>query len=369
VGLNSYDTIQKLAHFQSEIMNTEVQDPVITRRGGSRWNSLAAAVSVFLITILIFCAGLEIGLRIIYARSLDFSIEMWKYAVALKQPVANPNLSFAHRPNSSAFLMGVPVSINSHGLRDREYSETKAPGVTRVLMLGDSTTLGWGVREEDTTAKILERELNELDPHHPYEALNAGVGNYGSVQEYNHYITYDRAYHPDVVVLEYSVNDPEPVPKEKVTGPLAHSYLFAFTASRFDRSLRVTGSLPNWKEYYRNLYRADSPAYAAAKQALLDLSGAVQADGGKLLVAMLPELHEINNGYPFAEQFAEVERMLNDHQIQTIDLTDGLKGHGPESTLWVTPADAHPNLKANTLIVAQILPEVLKLSQGANSSR
>jgi hypothetical protein len=129
---------------------------------------------------------MEIALRIVFARSLDFSMEMWKYAVELKRPVANPNLSFAHAPNRSAFLMGVPVSINSHGLRDREYSEAKPPGVTRILMLGDSTTFGWGVREEDTVAKILERELNKLDSSHPFEVLNSGVGNYGSVQEYNH---------------------------------------------------------------------------------------------------------------------------------------------------------------------------------------
>ena len=73
---------------------------------------------LLLVTVLVFSAALEIALRIIFARSLDFSMEMWKYAVELKQPVANPELSFVHAPNRSAFLMGVPVSINSHGLRD-----------------------------------------------------------------------------------------------------------------------------------------------------------------------------------------------------------------------------------------------------------
>ena len=38
-------------------------------------------------------AVFEIALRVVYRHSLDFSMEMWKYAVALKRPVADPNLS------------------------------------------------------------------------------------------------------------------------------------------------------------------------------------------------------------------------------------------------------------------------------------
>jgi hypothetical protein len=341
-------------------MGVKIEAPVAQQPPEASLRSAAVAVAVLLVTILGFCAAAELVLRAVFARSLDFSMEMWKYAVALKVPVSNPYLSFAHAPNRSAFLMGVPVSINSHRLRDREYSEAKPPGVTRVVILGDSTTFGWGVREEDTVAKILERDLNrQAAPGRSYEVLNAGVGNYDSVQEYNHYLAYDRIFHPDIVVLEYYVNDPEPVPRERVTSLLGRSYLFAFAASRLDLSLRFAGNRPNWKEYYAGLYRPDLPAYQAAKQALLDLADAVHSDGAKFLFATLPELHEINHAYPFAAQYHEVEQMMRDHGVPVIELIQGLRGQGPESSLWVTPADAHPNLKANTLIAAQILPQIL----------
>jgi hypothetical protein len=48
------------------------------------------------------------------------------------------------------------------------------------------------------------------------------------------------------------------------------------------------------------------------------------------------------------------------HHVRSMELIDGLRGHGPESSLWVTPADDHPNGKANALIVAQVLPWVLE---------
>src|ERR1700721_790070 len=127
------------------------------RRPSALLNSI-----VLVVAILFGCIAMEVALRVFFAHSLDFSMEMWKYAVKLKRPVANPDLSFAHAPNRSAFLMGVPVSINSEGLRDREFSLEKPPGVYRVMMLGDSTTLGWGVRQEDTAEKFLKRKLNKV---------------------------------------------------------------------------------------------------------------------------------------------------------------------------------------------------------------
>ena len=135
------------------------ENAAIPRVDGGR--NILPNLALLVFTVLMVAGFLEIALRVIYARSLDFSMEMWKYAVKLKHPVADPLLSFAHVPNSSAFLMGVPVSINSHGLRDREYSEQKPQGVYRILMLGDSTTFGWGVSEEHTVAKILERQLGQ----------------------------------------------------------------------------------------------------------------------------------------------------------------------------------------------------------------
>src|SRR5262249_62365989 len=117
-------------------------------------------VTMLVCAVILFAAALEGALRVIFARSLDFSMEMWKYAVHLKQPVADPRLAFVHVPNRSAILMGVPLVINSQGRRDREYPQQKPAAVYRILMLGDSTTLGWGVPVEQTVAKILETTLN-----------------------------------------------------------------------------------------------------------------------------------------------------------------------------------------------------------------
>jgi hypothetical protein len=314
--------------------------------------------------VLLFAFFLEAATRLIFAHSLDFSMEMWKYATQLKRPSADPEASFVHVPNRSAFLMGVTVSIDSFGLRDREFSKEKPAGTCRVLMLGDSTTLGWGVPVEQTVARILERKLNasSVPGCARFEVLNGGVGNYGTVQEFAQYRNRDRFFKPDLVILEYFINDPEPVPRERSFGLLGRSYLWAFAASRYDALLRLSGARPAWKEYYASLYRAGQPGLPAAMRALDRLADMTEQDGAGLLVALLPDLHRIDPVYPFVREHGIVKDALARKGVDAMDLIDSLRGHGPERSLWVTPQDPHPNGKANELIAGQMLPWILDRS-------
>lgn len=327
-------------------------------------------VILLLVAILFGCVAMEVGLRVIFAHSLDFSMEMWKYAVQLKRPVANPQLSFAHAPNRSAFLMGALVSINSQGLRDREFSFEKPTGVYRVLILGDSTTFGWGVRIEDTAAKQLEKKLNEHLPpgYDKAEVINAGVGNYDTVQEVTYYETIGWQYNPDLVVLVFFINDPEPVPVEKKGFLIDRSYLIAFATNRIDGLMRHAGVRPDWKTYYASLYDEDRPGFQACKKAISSLAESTRSHGAKLLVAILPELHQINgDSYPFKSAHQKIKGVTATENVPVVELIDGLKDHGAEGALWVTPLDDHPNARANDLISDQLKFWILQNSSKASA--
>lgn len=307
------------------------------------------------LTLVILSAATELGLRLAFARSVDFGMEMWKYAVILKRPVPDARLSLVHAPFGHAFLMGADVAINSQGLRDKEYTLTKPAGTYRILMLGDSTTFGWGVPADATVAKILEQRLNAANLGRSFEVLNAGVGNYGTVQEVTYYLQRGRAFHPDLVILEYFINDAEPVPRETKSFLRDRSYLAAFVVSRADGILRVAGARPDWRAYYRSLYEATRPGWLDAQRALADLAHTTKEDGAGVLVALLPELHQIRGEYPFAREHALVREAARTQGLPTLELIEALRNHGPESSLWVTPVDTHPNRKANELIAAQLL--------------
>jgi lysophospholipase L1-like esterase len=93
-----------------------------------------------------------------------------------------------------------PGKVNSLGLWDREYSLRKAPGVFRIVFLGDSIT------HFSPYTEALENELNESGSGN-YEVWNAAVGSYG-IREYAALMRYRvPSYDPDLVVLAFCVND------------------------------------------------------------------------------------------------------------------------------------------------------------------
>src|SRR5262245_36253272 len=124
---------------------------------------------------------IETYVRLIADDGMQFDLEMWKYARDVKQLSSDPLLAHEHAPNRAAVLMGVDFQTNSKGLRDREFSYDRQPGKQRILMLGDSLTVGWGVPIEQTFSKRIEK-LFAVDGVNA-EVINTGVGNDNKLQE------------------------------------------------------------------------------------------------------------------------------------------------------------------------------------------
>ncbi len=78
---------------------------------------------MLLVTVLIFAGVLEVALRLVFAHSLDYSMEMWKYAVALKAG-ADP-AEFHARSEQLGLSDGSRVSTISATLRDRDFLAKK----------------------------------------------------------------------------------------------------------------------------------------------------------------------------------------------------------------------------------------------------
>jgi lysophospholipase L1-like esterase len=98
---------------------------------------------------------------------------------------------------------------NSEGWRDRERTTQKRPNTFRILVLGDSMTYGAIVGQADTYTAILERKLraNGVDA----EVINISSGGWGADQELEALTVEGIAYKPDLVILQFSNNDPSDV--------------------------------------------------------------------------------------------------------------------------------------------------------------
>lgn len=99
--------------------------------------------------------------------------------------------------------------VNTHGLRGKEFTTEKAPGTYRIIMLGDSFTMGKGVEDDQTFSVVLEENLRRGDAAcgRPIEVLNAGVDSYAPILGLL-YLTRDlTAFGPDMVVYNLDVSD------------------------------------------------------------------------------------------------------------------------------------------------------------------
>lgn len=125
----------------------------------------------------------------------------------------DPILRYEYRSNYVGTEADLPDfdqgwATNSNGFRDREYPRDKPAGVTRILVLGDSIVAGNGIRSaEDVFVKRLERLLNAPSGRQRYEVLNLGVGGYQTYQEVELLRVKGLAYHPDIVLVAFCLND------------------------------------------------------------------------------------------------------------------------------------------------------------------
>jgi len=301
----------------------------------------------------------EATIRLLYPTISNYNMEMWRYASDLKQPTANPGLPFHHFPDKEGDYYGVHIKINSMGFRSRELKAVKPERIKRILLLGDSFTVGWGVPFEETYSALLEKYLNKKG--NGAEVVNMGVGNYNSIMELEFFKLKGLELSPDLVILMYFINDMEPTPALTTSfkySLVKNSYLVAFLFDRYIKLQPLMNKSYDWKEYYSNLYKEGSPGLSTNQEALKELIEICKGRGIQLLIVNIPELRVLKE-YPFPSATEFVRGIAREGGVPFVDLLPDLAGEEP-STLWVSPEDPHANSKANAIIADAIIKKLMQ---------
>jgi hypothetical protein len=146
-----------------------------------------------LISILIGLLLVELGLTFFYP--IPYSLEKNMYF----EP--DPYTGFRHRPEGSGhYPTGIEARANSRGMRDDEIAVPKPADVYRILVIGDSFTVGANVEQDEAYPQVLEQLLNTAGGP-VIEVVNAGTGGWSPYQYARYLEHYGAALEPDLVLV------------------------------------------------------------------------------------------------------------------------------------------------------------------------
>jgi hypothetical protein len=333
-----------------------------TTSGTIRVREGALSALLFLVSLVACLIVAEVFLRIKNSSMTNYDIEMWRYAKELKNKSDNPALDFDHQRSKSAMLQGIEIRLNSSGLRGSEVTPLK-PGERRVLFLGGSITLGWGVPEKDTVEARLERMLDSAGG--PAQVLNGGVGNYNAERYVSRFFAELKDLNPTDIVVHFFLRDAENLPPGGGNILLRDSELAVTMWIAYHRLFDKTGE-KLLVDHYRAVYQPDAPGFIVMQRKLHDLAEYARDKHIKIYLAMIPDVHNLVD-YKFGFVHEIMRSVARADGYEYIDLLPAMTGRPPEQ-LWAMPGDPHPNALGHELMARAIFPVLDKVGNVSNAS-
>ena len=300
----------------------------------------------------------------------------------------DPALGFIHMPNQVGWLDDGLASVNAMGLRGR-LPQTPAPaGLLRVLAIGDSTTFGWGVNDDETYTAQLEQRIAAMDAGRPVEVINAGVSAYDLRQSLKRLKLLAPALHPNLVLvglfwndLPYETITPEgvslratPVAAGLSSGSSSKPWRLGNQPSRLNRILRSsrvmyvlrhawlaaiapTEAATNQVRWEMALLEgreseAIDDAWKDIERTLTEIRATSQAAGSDVAVVIMPIRSQVEGRYPGAAYQTRAKRIAESLGLQVIDPLPLFQAQSNPARLFIPYDRMHFSTLGNTQLAA-----------------
>jgi lysophospholipase L1-like esterase len=326
---------------------------------------VASRVLLVAVSTVISVGCAELFFRWYTDRTFDREFPPWTENLVV---VRGPQV-FAFKPHASGVFPGnvdmkrtFPYRTNAHGLRDRD-RPAKAPGMKRVLVMGDSYTWGYAVAEDEAYPQVAERMLAERG-RPDIEVINGGIPDYNSRQERQLLEKLLPVYQPDAVFLAYVVNDAErstamPTPPEEVYRH-SRSWFLTEVAERLNRRVFKRRVLPSAKDNvgsnYLDGFEEGSVKWRDSREAIREMR---DLSAGPFAILMMPDFtQEFDDRYALRQIHDAVASWGHELNIPVFDMLTMFRGED-HKTLWV-PWDGHPNAEAHRRIAEFLVGKILE---------
>lgn len=237
----------------------------------------------------------------------------------------------------------------------------------RIVVVGDSFAWGDGVYAEDAFPHRLQTRLSGLSKGTRFEVVNWSRPGWNTVRQVRSLERALPGLEPDLVLLTFVLNDPEPLalrerdallagaaPHEPRPGLsawlFAHSRFYAFGWNRleFSRQHRQLAA------YYRSLFEGGH--WEACLVALRQLRRLARGQSVPLVLVVFPVFDgPLDERYAYRELHDKIRAAAADLKIPVLDLLETYDDVEPRRLPVIPFSNAHPNELAHRLAAEGIL--------------
>jgi len=287
-----------------------------------------------------------------------------------------PDQNFIYRKKAA---LPFHISINSLGYRGEEISFNKEDGKIRILCLGDSTTFGEFVNDEETFPYQLQKLFDLRDAN--VEVINGGVGGTTIVDQF-YFLKKSGEIKPDIAVLTFFQNDITDLAREeplyvsfsknrklKSSGISAIVYKLFSDTALFHFALKLR---EQYRIYFseksnskkknkpdRNIELIENILRKRYSATLNDMNRYAQEHSIKFIISILPSHHQIGERTEYSElqdQRVEwIEELAKENGIPVVNLLQPFrKSNLGKEKLYLLPYDGHQSGLAYEIVAETV---------------
>ncbi len=295
---------------------------------------------------------------------------------------------------------GHEVQNNSLGFREREFARGQSSDSYRIMVLGDSLTWGAGLSPSERYTNLLERSLSAATSR-SVEVLNFGIEGGPTTVEADIFEFYHEMVQPDLVVLGFCLNDPQPkgqdYSRERDILLKNFSVIVNFidglakiglsnTASRsrkaFFRLAELFGTVPTWFVALDRVYEKSSSEwinFQAALRRIKTLSDQLGLPAPIFAILNQGEstISASTYGNPsptlsiFLRWYHQAEEAARELGYTTVNFEDLLSSKLRNEILAINEVDGHPSAAVNKIYAErlhEIILPIIKSNKGGRES-
>jgi len=337
---------------------------------------MAKKLALTLASVLVALVAAELLVRAAGAAPKVYAIRKGRFQLSRNPRIGYEPVPLVYTGRELSFYDYLGAS-NSLGFRDREHAVAKPAGVYRIVVLGDSVAAGLHVeRNEDIFPPILERLL--VQDGLRAEVINLAVSGYNTQQEVEMLREKGLQYHPDLVLVAYTMSS-----REHLDGDILKTLLEAEQRQGGVSSARVSSWLVKSALYrfvrFRVLAAQRPPAAPAAPaasptQRYLDLVSAdtvapyfgvlrdlARQHHFQVLIAVFPRFVRTFSYYNFGRQHQFVANLAKANGFALADLLVPFSDCRRASGEPISSDNFHPSPYGHRCAAAAIARAVMAL--------